>query len=140
MGPTQDSGTTAGARSPGYRFDRFEVQPAAQRLLVDGEPATLGPRAFDLLVALVERAGQLVPKGELLDLVWPGLVVEENNLQVQISALRKILGADAIATVPGRGYRFTLQPVSGGAPPPLASPQHRPATEGVDPPSIAVLP
>ena len=131
MGPTQDTGTAANARSPAYRFDRFELQPAAQRLLADGEPATLGPRAFDLLVALVQRAGQLVPKAELLDLVWPGLVVEENNLQVQISALRKILGADAIATVPGRGYRFTLQPQSGDA---------APAAGGADPPSIAVLP
>ena len=117
MGPTQDTGTAANALSPAYRFDRFELQPAAQRLLADGEPASLGPRAFDLLVALVQRAGQLVPKAELLDLVWPGLVVEENNLQVQISALRKILGADAIATVPGRGYRFTLQPLSGDAAP-----------------------
>jgi DNA-binding response OmpR family regulator len=51
-----------------------------------------------------------VPKDELIDVVWPGLVVEENNLQVQISALRKVLGAQAIATVPGRGYRFTVSP------------------------------
>jgi DNA-binding winged helix-turn-helix (wHTH) protein len=90
---------------PDYHFGRFELKPAAQRLLVDGETATLGPRAFDLLVALLERAGQLVSKAELLDLVWPGLVVEENNLQVQVSALRKILGPGAITTVPGRGYR-----------------------------------
>ena len=68
----------------------------------------LGPRAFDLLVALVERAGQLVTKETLLDRVWPELVVEENNLQVQISALRKILGQEAIATIPGRGYRFNV--------------------------------
>ena len=68
----------------------------------------LGDRAFEVLLALVERAGQLVPKDELLDLVWPGLVVEENNLQVQVSTLRKILGAAAIATSAGRGYRFTL--------------------------------
>jgi hypothetical protein len=49
-------------------------------------------------------------KSELLDLVWPGLVVEENNLQVQTSHLRKVFGATAVATIPGRGYRFTLQP------------------------------
>ena len=98
--------------TPDYHFGRFQLQPAAQRLLVDGKAATLGPRAFDLLVALVERAGQLVSKAELLDRVWPGLVVEENNLQVQVSALRKILGPDAITTIPGRGYRFTL-PVVG---------------------------
>ncbi len=67
----------------------------------------LGGRAFDLLVALWERRDRVVDKGELIDLVWPGRVVEENNLQVQIGTLRKFLGAEAIATVQGRGYRFT---------------------------------
>ncbi len=93
-----------------YRFDRFRLDPSERRLLADGQPMAVGPRAFNLLVALVERAGQLVSKDELLDRVWPKLVVEENNLQVQVSALRKILGAEAIATVPGHGYRFTLKP------------------------------
>jgi DNA-binding winged helix-turn-helix (wHTH) protein len=79
-------------------------------LLVAGQPAPLGARAFDLLLALVERRDRTVTKNELLDLVWPGLVVEENNLQVQISTLRKVLGQDAIATIPGQGYRFTLAP------------------------------
>ncbi|HEY5283333.1 MAG TPA: winged helix-turn-helix domain-containing protein, partial [Polyangia bacterium] len=69
----------------------------------------LGARAFDVLQALIERRQRLVTKEELLDLAWPELVVEENNLQVQISALRKVLGTDAIATVAGRGYRFTLE-------------------------------
>src|SRR5467141_3501702 len=92
-----------------YRFGGFELQPNQRRLLEDGRPVVLGDRAFDVLLALVERAGRLVPKDELLDLVWPGLVVEENNLQVQVSALRKILGAAAIATSAGRGYRFTLE-------------------------------
>ena len=66
-----------------------------------------------MLLALVERAGQLVTKDELLAQVWPGVVVEENNVQVQVSALRKILGAGAIATTAGRGYRFTLELVPG---------------------------
>ncbi|MBK9117307.1 MAG: winged helix-turn-helix domain-containing protein [Betaproteobacteria bacterium] len=66
----------------------------------------MGARAFDLLLALLERRDRVVTKDELLEVVWPGLVVEENNLQVQVSALRKVLGPDAIATVPGRGYRF----------------------------------
>ncbi len=91
-----------------YRFGRFELNPATRQLLVDDQPAPLGARAFDVLLALIERRDRLVTKNELLDLVWPGVVVEENNLQVQISALRKILGTDAIATIPGRGYRFTL--------------------------------
>jgi DNA-binding winged helix-turn-helix (wHTH) protein/TolB-like protein/tetratricopeptide (TPR) repeat protein len=93
-----------------YRFDRCEVRPAERQLLVDGQPVPIGARAFDLLLALIERRDRVVSKNELLDVVWPGLVVEENNLQVQVGALRKVLGQNAIATVPGRGYRFTLQP------------------------------
>ncbi len=92
-----------------YRFGRFELQPEDRRLLADGAPVALGARAFDLLVALVARAGQLVSKSDLLTLVWPDLVVEENNLQVQISALRKLLGPQVIATIPGRGYRFMVE-------------------------------
>ncbi len=98
----------------------------------------MGARAFDLLVALVERRHRVVTKNELLDVVWPGLVVEENNLQVHISALRKLLGQDAIATIPGRGYQFTLAdsdsttaPNVGFGEPDLTVP---------DLPSIAVLP
>jgi predicted ATPase/DNA-binding winged helix-turn-helix (wHTH) protein len=94
------------AHGEGRGFGRFRIEPAQRRLLVDGVPAPLGARAFDLLLALFERRDRVVSKNELLDLVWPNLVVEENNLQVQVSALRKLLGAQAIATVPGRGYRF----------------------------------
>jgi DNA-binding winged helix-turn-helix (wHTH) protein len=90
-----------------YRFGSFELQPDQRRLLAHGDPVPLGQRAFDVLHALIGRRERLVAKNELLDLVWPGVVVEENNLQVQISSLRKLLGPQAIATVPGRGYRFT---------------------------------
>jgi len=95
-----------------YRFGRFELRPESRQLLIDGQPAALGARAFDLLHVLIERRERLVTKNELLDVVWPGLVVEENNLQVQVSALRKVLGPQAIVTVPGRGYRFALVPAS----------------------------
>ena len=80
-----------------------------------GQVAAIGARAFDLLMALAERRERVVSKNELLELVWPGVVVEENNLQVHISALRKHLGAAVISTVPGRGYRFaaTLLPAAG---------------------------
>ena len=105
------------------RFGRFEILLAERRLLVDGQPVNLGSRAFDLLAALVTRRERVVAKDELIDLVWPGLVVEDNNLQVQISALRKVLGAPAIATVPGRGYQFTVAATGAGtavaAPAPL---------------------
>jgi DNA-binding winged helix-turn-helix (wHTH) protein len=88
---------------------RFELQPLERRLLVDGEPATLGARAFDLLLELASRPGALRTKHELIEAVWPGVVVEEGNLATQISTLRKILGGDVIATIPGRGYRFAAQ-------------------------------
>ncbi len=90
-----------------YRFGQVEIRPAERRILIDGLPANVGARAFDLLIALVEHRDSVVSKDELLALVWPGLVVEENNLQVQVSTLRKLLGANALATVAGRGYRFT---------------------------------
>ena len=122
-----------------YKFGRFELRPATRQLLVDDQPAPLGARAFDVLRALIERRERLVTKDELLELAWPGLVVEENNLQVQVSALRKILGNGAIATVAGRGYRFTPQ-VGAGA---LSYPTQlleRPVADVADKPSIAVLP
>src|ERR1700758_490263 len=96
-----------------YRFASFELQLDKRRLLKDGIAIGLRPRAFDLLAALVDRAGHLVTKDELLDRVWPKMVVEEAALRVQLSALRKVLGAEAIATVSGQGYRFTL-PVTKG--------------------------
>jgi predicted ATPase/DNA-binding winged helix-turn-helix (wHTH) protein len=103
-----------------FRFGHFELCPESRQLLVDGQPASLGARAFDVLHALMERRDRLVTKAELLDLVWPGLVVEENNLQVQISTLRKLLGSQVVATIPGRGYRFTA--VADHEPPAAAPP------------------
>jgi non-specific serine/threonine protein kinase len=91
-----------------YRFGAFELQLDERRLLSNGTAVLLRPRTFDLLVALADRAGHLVTKDELLDRVWPKMVVEEAALHVQVSALRKLLGAEAIATVSGQGYRFTL--------------------------------
>jgi predicted ATPase/DNA-binding winged helix-turn-helix (wHTH) protein len=87
-------------------FSRFELLPAERKLLDTGCPVELGARAFDLLIALAERRDRLVSKAELLELVWSGLVVEEANLPVQMSGLRKLIGAQVIVTVPGRGYRF----------------------------------
>jgi len=104
------------------QFGRFAISLAERRLHVDGQQVALGSRAFDLLAALVARRDRVVPKDELIEVVWPGLVVEDNNLQVQISALRKVLGAQAIATVPGRGYQFT---VAAAAQPPGIAPAPR---------------
>lgn len=89
----------------------FELWPAARRLRQHGKGVPVTARAFDVLAVLAARQPDVVSKSVLMAVVWPGLVVEENNLQVQISLLRKILGRDAIATVPGFGYRLNL-PVS----------------------------
>lgn len=82
------------------RFDQ-------RQLLADGVALTLGARAFDVLRALVEHRGRVVSRSELMDFAWPGVVVEENNLSVQIGTLRRLLGADVITTVACRGYVFT---------------------------------
>ena len=90
-------------------FGRFRLLLRRRQLLADGDPVELGTRAFDLLVALLGADGLLVTKEELISLVWPGIVVSEENLKVQVAALRKALGADRdfIHTEFGRGYRFT---------------------------------
>ena len=106
-----------------YRFGRFELVPGERRLLDEGVAATIGARAFDLLVALVERRAVVVGKEELLDRVWPGLVVEEANVQVQVSQLRKVIGADAVATVPRRGYQFVARVDCDAAPPASVPPR-----------------
>lgn len=112
------------AVSISYRFGRFDLQPGERRLQANGVPVHLGPHAFDLLVALVDRAGHLVTKRELLARVWAGVVVEENSLQVQISALRRIVGAEAIATVSGQGYRFALAVRVTSEPATTSAPSH----------------
>jgi TolB-like protein len=120
-----------------YTAGGFEVRPAERRVLANGVPVALGARAFDLLLALIEHRERVVGKDELLARVWPGVVVEENNLTVQISSLRKVLGNAAITTVPGRGYRFTM-PLADGA---AASTGALPATAHAarELPVIAVL-
>ena len=105
------------------QFGRFEVRPLERQLLVEGQTAAIGSRAFDLLLALVTHPGRLLTKNELLDIVWPDTVVEENNLQGQISTLRRVLGPDAIVTIPGRGYRFCLELQSEPPSAALAHPQ-----------------
>src|SRR6202790_2529543 len=89
----------------------FRLFPA-QRLLLEGEaPVRLGSRALEILTALVERAGELVTKSELMARVWPDTIVDESNLKVHVSALRRALGDGQpgrryLTNVPGRGYRF----------------------------------
>ena len=104
-----------------------------QRLVrLDGQPLSLGSRAFDVLCHLHRHADRVMSKAELLDAVWSDLTVEEGNLSVQIAALRKAIGKEAIKTVPGVGYRLTLGAM------PAAQVAPGPALPQV--PSLAVLP
>lgn len=92
-----------------YEFGPFRVDPLRRLLLSEGEPVSLTPKAFDTLLILIERPGNVMSKGELMDAVWGETAVEENNLTQQIAALRRTFGRDSryIATVPGRGYSFS---------------------------------
>jgi TolB-like protein/Flp pilus assembly protein TadD len=122
------------------RFGPFCLDLERRELLRDGAVVALGGRAIHVLCALVAANGDLVTKDELMDVVWPGLTVEENNLQVQISALRKALGIGKdgqsyVVNVPGRGYRFIGLSGSTGAHLPDIS-----YRESHDEASIAVLP
>src|SRR5262245_17425107 len=109
-----------------FAFGPFTLRVARRELLAHGVPVTIGQRAFDILLALVSRHGELVTKDDLMAQVWPGVVVEENNIQVHISALRKVLGSAGdgeryLLTVAGRGYRF-VAPVESEADAPPATP------------------
>jgi DNA-binding winged helix-turn-helix (wHTH) protein len=97
-----------------YEFGPFRLDVAERLLSRDGEAVPLSPKAFDLLLALVERQGRLLEKTELMKLVWPDTYVEEANLSYNISLIRKALGDDAegrqfIETVPKHGYRFIAE-------------------------------
>ncbi|MGO4760311.1 transcriptional regulator, partial [Streptomyces sp. 2MCAF27] len=99
-------------------FGAFRLLPAQQLLLEGDKPVHLGSRARDILVALLERPGQVLSKQELLDRVWPNTFVEEGNLKVHVAALRRALGDGQagrrfIANIPGRGYSF-VAPVDRG--------------------------
>jgi len=100
-----------------YVFGPYRLVPERQLLLRGEAPVSIGGRAFDLLVALVQRPGEVLAKDELIACAWPTTTVEPGNLKVAISALRRALQDDAasaryIATVVGRGYRF-IAPVVG---------------------------
>jgi DNA-binding winged helix-turn-helix (wHTH) protein/tetratricopeptide (TPR) repeat protein len=103
-----------------FEFGDFVLIPTERLLLAAGKPVHLTAKAFDLLVILVRRCGHLVSKDELLREVWPDTFVEEVNLTVNISALRKALGQGyngkgMIQTVPTRGYRFVAPVTTGDA-------------------------
>lgn len=94
-----------------YEFKGFRLEEAQQRLLYNGQPVSLKPKILDLLRFLVQSRGQLIAKEDLMREIWPDTIVEENNITVSMSILRKTLGENRskpqfIQTVPRRGYRF----------------------------------
>ncbi|MBI3949046.1 MAG: tetratricopeptide repeat protein [Acidobacteria bacterium] len=94
-----------------YEFGPFRLDPLKRVLLREGAPVPLPPKVFDTLLVLVENRGRVLDKDELMNTLWPDTIVEEGNLKVNISHLRKALGESAtshqyIVTIPGRGYRF----------------------------------
>ncbi|WP_141291042.1 winged helix-turn-helix domain-containing protein, partial [Ideonella azotifigens] len=115
------------------RFGRFSLDPARKLLLDDGQAVRLGSRALDLLIALVERAGEVVSHDELFARVWPSTVVEPSSLRVHMSALRRALGEGSgnlryIASLPGRGYCFVMDIAElDAAPAPVTAPATAPA-------------
>src|SRR5215469_710792 len=124
-------------------FGNFSIFPHRRQVLADGRPITLGDRAFDVLMALIEASGAVVSKDELLSHVWQGRIVEENRLAGEIVALRKAFGSDRglIRTVSGRGYQFTGETRlrsegERGAPDSVATATEPPRTAESDEPSL----
>lgn len=114
---------TSGAH---YRFGPYSLDAVRRSLSRDGERVQMTSRAFDVLLALVDRAGETVDKDELLRVVWPGAIVEESNLTQQIFTIRRLLGPspaphEYVVTVPRRGYRF-VAPVTRATVGPLSEP------------------
>src|SRR6266849_6175019 len=108
------------------------------RLLEGDRPVRLGSRAFDILTGLVEHAGEVVGKDELMARAWPQTFVEEANLKIQVSALRRVLGDGQgghryVVTVPGRGYNFV-------APVRIEEPSRAPSPPTITPPGMHNLP
>src|SRR6516225_7557258 len=121
-------------------FGRFRFDPGLRELRRDGEPVKLHRRALDILCALATAKGEVVGKDDLMARLWPGRIVEEGNVHVHVSALRKALdghgeGHSYVVTVPGRGYRL-----AGLAGSPEAAPSAAQGLPLPDKPSIAVLP
>lgn len=110
-----------------YRFGLYRLDPVERVLWHQGQPLPLPPKDLEMLIVLVERAGHIVEKDELLERVWPGVFIEEGNLSRRIFNLRQALGdrpdgQKYIETVPRRGYRFTARVEESGESPPAVQP------------------
>src|ERR1700759_5656718 len=117
-----------------FAFGSFRLIPAQRMLLEDGKSLRLGSRALDILVTLVESAGETIHKDQLIARTWPDTVVDEGSLRVHVAALRKALGDGRagkryIANIPGRGYTF-VAPVTREQQQPATAPPDRAAVRG----------
>ncbi len=133
--------------NPVYRFAGFTLEPAERRLSEAGKPIALTPKVFDTLVLLVQRAGHVVSKDELMKLLWPRGYVDESNLTKHVWLIRRALGdgehdSRFIETVPKLGYRFVAPVATGGVPPQPAAtaPLSGAATAATAAPALAATP
>ena len=118
-----------------FVFGPFRLIPAQRTLLYDGKSLRLGSRALEILIVLVERAGETIRKDDLIARTWPDTVVEENALRVHVAALRKALGDGRagnrfIANIPSRGYSFVAPVTREREPKPSATPRANAARSG----------
>jgi DNA-binding winged helix-turn-helix (wHTH) protein len=104
-----------------YCFGRFTLNPDSRKLFADGVPTPVGTTSVRLLLALVEQAGQIVSKDDLMSRVWGRAAIGDNRLHVHVYELRKTIGDESIVTKSGRGYRF-VPPVQRRPVQPLAAP------------------
>jgi len=119
------------------QFGSVEIVPCARTLLVDGVEATIGGRAFDLLLLLLEAKGGIVPKEEIVRRVWPTVTVIDSNVKVQVSLLRRALGLERwrLKTISGRGWLLVADHPASAVQPPLQSERW----QGADRPLIIVV-
>lgn len=117
-----------------FCFLDFELRPSIRQLQQNGKMVSLGARAFDLLLYLILNRDRIVSRDEVMEQVWSGITVGDNNLNVQVSLLRKVLGTHAIVTLPSRGLRFGLDILE------VQTDETVPGLELPDKPSVVVLP
>lgn len=144
---TSSVGVAEAAGEDSIVFGRFRAIPQSRQLLLDGTPQEIGGRAFDLLMVLLRSNGAIVSKDEILNAVWPSMVVEECNLRFQVKSLRRALGPDGdmIKTVVRRGYMLIKEDRPGGGAGLEEALQHSPRklppapTARSGPPLVAVI-
>src|SRR5215472_7442593 len=127
-----------------FVFGSFRLVPSQRTLLEDGKPLRLGSRALDILTTLVERAGETIPKEQLIARAWPDTTVDESGLRVHVAALRKALGDGRagrryVANNPGRGYAFVTPVTREHARPTAVPPNGAPEGDNLPAPLTRIV-